>query len=56
MSLLTPHAWFLRAIGDLGPAGTGIATVLPSVGALFAIGLVTGAIGLARAGRLVVAR
>jgi ABC-2 type transport system permease protein len=56
ISLLTPHAWFLRGISDLGPAGTGIATVLPSIGALFAIGLVTGAIGLARAGRLVVAR
>ncbi|MGZ8563955.1 MAG: ABC transporter permease [Candidatus Limnocylindria bacterium] len=56
ISLLTPHAWFLRGIADLGPDGTGIATVLPAVGALFAIGLVTGALGLARAGRLVVAR
>lgn len=56
ISLLTPHAWFLRGVADLGSAGTGIGTVLPSIGALFAIGLVTGAIGLARAGRLVVAR
>lgn len=56
VSLLTPHAWFLRGIADLGPDGTGIATVLPSIGALFAIGLVTGAIGLARSTRLVVAR
>ena len=56
LSLLTPHAWFLRGISDLGPAGTGIETVLPSIGALFVIGLVTGTIGLARAGRLVVAR
>jgi ABC-2 type transport system permease protein len=56
ISLLTPHAWFLRGISDLSPAGTGLNVVLPSIAALFAIGLVTGAIGLARAGRLVVAR
>jgi len=56
VSLLTPHAWFLRGIGDLGPGGTGIGTVFPSIAALLAIGLMTGAIGLARAGRLVVAR
>jgi ABC-2 type transport system permease protein len=49
ISLLTPHAWFLRGIADL-------TTVLQPIGALFAIGLVTGAIGLARAGRLLVAR
>jgi len=56
VSLLTPHAWFLRGISDLGPAGTGIGTVLLPLAALFVIGLVSGAIGLARAGRLVVAR
>ncbi|MDH4333719.1 MAG: ABC transporter permease [Chloroflexota bacterium] len=56
VSLLTPHAWFLRGISDLGPAGTGIGTVLLPIAALFVIGLGTGAIGLARAGRLVVAR
>ena len=55
-SLLTPHAWFLRGIGDLAPQGTGVGTVLLPVGVLLLIGLVTGAIGLARARGLVVAR
>jgi ABC-2 type transport system permease protein len=55
-SLLTPHAWFLRGIGDLAQEGTGVATVLMPVGVLLLIGLVTGAIGLARARGLVVAR
>lgn len=40
LSLLTPHAWFLRGLADLT---SGDATdVLPSVGALLAFGLVTG--------------
>ena len=55
-SLITPHAWFLRGIGDLAPQGTGIATVLLPVAMLLLIGLVTGALGLARARGLVVAR
>ncbi len=41
LSLLTPHAWFLRGLGDL--QGGRVADVLPSVGALLAFGLVTGA-------------
>ena len=56
VSLLTPHAWFLRGIGDLAPEGAGVGTVLLPVGVLLLIGLVTGAIGLARARGLVVAR
>ncbi len=55
-SLVTPHAWFLRGIGDLAPQGTGIATVLLPVAMLLLAGLVTGALGLARARGLVVAR
>jgi ABC-2 type transport system permease protein len=55
-SLLTPHAWFLRGIGDLAPAGAGVGTILLPVGVLLLIGLVTGAVGLARARGLVVAR
>lgn len=56
LSFLTPHAWFLRGIGDLGATGAGLGAVLLPIAALFAIGLVTGAVGLARAGRIVVAR
>jgi ABC-2 type transport system permease protein len=55
-SLLTPHAWFLRGIGDLAQEGTGVSTVLLPVGVLLLIGMVTGAVGLARARGLVVAR
>jgi ABC-2 type transport system permease protein len=40
LSLFTPHAWFLRGLGDL--QGGDVADVLPSVGALLAFGLVTG--------------
>jgi ABC-2 type transport system permease protein len=42
LSLLTPHAWFLRGLGDL--QGGDVASVLPSVLALLAFGLVAGAI------------
>ncbi len=41
LSLATPHAWFLRGLGDL--AGGEVSAVLPSVGALLLFGLVTGA-------------
>lgn len=55
-SLLTPHAWFLRGLGDMqGVAGTA-ADALPAAGVLLAMGLVTGALGFARARRLVRAR
>ncbi len=40
LSLITPHAWFLRGLGDL--QGGRVADVLPSVAALLAFGLVTG--------------
>jgi ABC-2 type transport system permease protein len=56
VSLITPHAWFLRGIGDLAPEGTGVGTILLPVGALLLMGLATGAIGMARARGLVVAR
>ncbi|GAB4247749.1 MAG: hypothetical protein Kow00129_08360 [Thermoleophilia bacterium] len=41
LSLATPHAWFIRGLGDL--AGAGLSAIWPSVGALLAFGLVTGA-------------
>lgn len=41
VSLISPHAWFLRGLGDL--QGGNVADVLPAVGALLAFGFVTGA-------------
>jgi ABC-2 type transport system permease protein len=55
LALATPHGWFLRGLGDL-QAGAGPGAVLPAVGALLLIALVTGGVGLARARRLVRAR
>jgi ABC-2 type transport system permease protein len=40
LSLFTPHAWFLRGLGDL--QGGDVRAVMPSVAALLGIGLVTG--------------
>jgi ABC-2 type transport system permease protein len=42
LSLITPHAWFLRGLGDL--QGGQVGAVLPSVAALLAFGLITSAI------------
>jgi len=55
LSLLTPHAWFIRGINDLS-SGEGIAIVVPSLAVLAAIGVVTGAVGLWRAQKVVMAR
>ena len=52
VSLLTPHAWFLRGINDLA-SNEGLAVILPSLAVLTAIGLVTGGLGLLRAGKVV---
>jgi ABC-2 type transport system permease protein len=56
LSLLTPHAWFLRGLGDLHGTGAVAADALPAAGVLAAMGVITGLIGFARARRLVVAR
>jgi ABC-2 type transport system permease protein len=56
VSLVTPHAWFLTGLDSLGPASASVVDVLVPVAALLGIGLVTGAIGLVRAGGLVVRR
>jgi ABC-2 type transport system permease protein len=56
LSLLTPHAWFLRGLGDLHGTGAAVTDALPAVGVLLAMGLATGAVGFARAQRLVAAR
>jgi ABC-2 type transport system permease protein len=54
LSLLTPHGWFLRGLGDLHGAGGGLATAAPAVIVLLGMGLVAGAIGVLRARRLVI--
>ena len=42
LSLITPHAWFLRGLGDL-QAGD-VSAVFPAVAALLAFGVVTGGV------------
>lgn len=56
LSLATPHAWFLRAIDELSAPNPAFTDVLPSILVLFAMGIVTGAIGLRLASRTLVAR
>jgi ABC-2 type transport system permease protein len=56
VSFITPHAWFLEGLDLLGGTSASVVDVLIPVGALLGIGLVTGAVGLARAGALVVRR
>jgi ABC-2 type transport system permease protein len=55
-SRATPHAWFLEGFDILSAPSATIADIGVPLLALFGIGLVTGAIGLARAGGLVVRR
>ena len=49
-SLLTPHAWFLRGLGNL--SGGGVADVLPAVLALLVFTAVTGGVALMRIDRV----
>jgi ABC-2 type transport system permease protein len=56
LSMLTPHGWFLRGLGEMaGPNGT-VADCLPAVAVLLVMGLVPGTVGMLRAQRLVRAR
>jgi linearmycin/streptolysin S transport system permease protein len=50
-SLITPHAWFLRGLGELH-AGGGPLAVLPAVGAMLAFAAVTAGIAATRLGRV----
>jgi ABC-2 type transport system permease protein len=52
ISLLTPHAWFLRGLGDLSAEG-GVSVVAGPVGFLLAFAAITGAVAFARLGKLV---
>lgn len=56
VSRITPHAWFLEGIDILSAPGTSVLDVGLPIAALAGIGLVTGAVGMARAGSLVVRR
>jgi ABC-2 type transport system permease protein len=51
VSLVTPHAWFMRGLGNL--AGGSVADVLPAVAALLLMAAVTGAVALTRIDRVV---
>ncbi len=51
VSLVTPHAWFMRGLGDL--AGGSVADVLPAVAALLLMATVTGGVALTRIDRVV---
>ena len=50
-SLITPHAWFLRGLGDLS-GGAGPAAVLPAAGAILVFAAVVGGIALLRLRKL----
>lgn len=54
ISLVTPHAWFLRAIDTLSGPAPSLAAVAPSLLVLVGMGVVTGGIGLMRARRALV--
>jgi ABC-2 type transport system permease protein len=51
LSLLTPHAWFLRGLGDLA-AGGGVSSVFPAALYVALFGIVTGGLALLRIGRV----
>jgi ABC-2 type transport system permease protein len=52
VSLITPHAWFMRGLGGLAGGGEALA-VLPAVAALLLIAAVTGAVASLRIARVV---
>ena len=52
LSLLTPHAWFLRGLGEL-QGGGGLVDIVPAIGAILAFAAVVGAVALTRVRRLV---
>ena len=52
LTLLTPHAWFLRGLENLA-GGAGVGGVLGPAAAILAFAAVTGTIALTRMGRLI---
>ena len=53
LSLLTPHGWFLRGLGDMQGTGASAADALMPSAILFSMGAVTLVLGMLRARRLV---
>ena len=51
LSLLTPHAWFLRGLGDLA-AGGSVTAVFPAAFYIALFGLITGGLAQFRIGRV----
>ncbi|MEZ5142976.1 MAG: ABC transporter permease [Acidimicrobiales bacterium] len=47
LSLFTPNGWALRSFTRIGSANAGVVDVLPAIGVLVGIGLITGTLGLA---------
>ncbi|MFW2340390.1 MAG: ABC transporter permease [Acidimicrobiia bacterium] len=56
LSLITPHAWFLRGLDELASPTGAVSDVFLATAVMVGIGVVTGGIGLMRARRLVVGR
>jgi ABC-2 type transport system permease protein len=56
IGFITPHAWFLDGLAELSVPSAGIGAVALPVAVLALIGVVSGAIGLVRSRRLLVAR
>ena len=56
LSLITPHAWFLRGLDELASPTGAVSDVFLATAVMVGIGVVTGGIGLMRAKRLVVGR
>jgi ABC-2 type transport system permease protein len=54
VSLITPHAWFLRAVDTLTLPTATLGDIAEPLVVLVAMGVVTGAVGLARANRAMV--
>lgn len=52
LSLATPHAWFLRGLGELA-GGAGPAAALPAAAAIVGFAVIIGAVALSRLGRVV---
>jgi len=52
LSLLTPHAWFLRGLGDVA-AGGSAGAAFPAAWYILAFGVVTGGVALTRIGKAV---
>ena len=56
IGFLTPHAWFLDGLAELSVPSAGLGAVALPILVLAVIGVVSGAIGLVRSRRLLVAR